>query len=45
MKYKSIKRDPYTWHIMYLKDCNHCKMEYWARKINSNYCSNSCRNL
>ena len=45
MEHKSIKRSEYNNHILYLKDCNYCKCEYWAKKINSNYCSNSCRNL
>ena len=45
MEYKSIKRSSHDGHILYLKDCKYCKTEYYARKINSNYCTNSCRNL
>ncbi len=45
MEYISLKRSSHDGHIIYLKECKYCKTEYYARKINSNYCSNSCRNL
>jgi predicted nucleic acid-binding Zn ribbon protein len=32
-------------HIEYEKTCNYCETIYWAKKINSQYCSNSCRTL
>lgn len=31
--------------IVYSKVCEFCNSKYKARKINTKYCSNSCRNL
>ncbi len=44
MQTLKIRRDE-NGHITYLKYCEFCSTEYKGRKINSRFCSNSCRNL
>jgi len=45
MERKTISRSDRDGHIIYLYECEYCKTEFWARKANTKYCSNSCRNL
>jgi hypothetical protein len=40
-----IKRSDRDGHIIYLKTCKYCKTDFWAKKVNGEYCSNACRNL
>lgn len=39
-----IKRN-YNNHIVYLKTCDYCQEEFWAKKIDGKCCSNACRSL